>query len=76
MGAKFGKLAFAEVRKSLKQFFAGNQRQHGVAQKFQLLVVADFIFIVGDGLLRFLLARLGAVRNRLLNNRPSAKVVA
>src|SRR5450432_579913 len=71
---QFGELALAELGKTLEQFFAGHQRQHGVAQEFELLVVADSIFALAR-LLRLLLPRLRAVRDRLLNHRPPPEVI-
>lgn len=74
MRAQLGKFALAKMRKPLKKLFAGNQRQHGVAQKLQLFVIADLVFAL-TGLLRFLLARLRTVGESLLHHRPAVKVV-
>ena len=69
------KLALPELRKPLEQLFAGHQRQHRISQKLQLLVVADRVLALAR-LLRFLLSRLRAVRDRLLNHRPPPEVIA
>src|SRR5579864_408459 len=74
VGAQFGKLALPELWKPLVQFLAGHQRQHGIAQKLQLLVVADLVLAV-PSLLRFLFARLRTVRYSVLNHRAPAKVI-
>ena len=54
MGSQFGKLPFTKLGKTLKQLLACNQREHGIAQKLELLVVANFIFALARRL-RFLL---------------------
>src|SRR5216683_6756819 len=74
VGAKFGKFPFPKLRKSLEQLFAGDQRQHGIAQELHLFVVADVVLIAG--LLRFLLPRLGTMCDRLLHDRTPPEVVA
>src|SRR5579859_517868 len=74
VGAQFRKLALPELWKPLVEFLAGHQRQHGVAQKLQLLIVADLVLAV-PSLLRFLLARLRTVRYRLLNHRAPPEVI-
>src|ERR1051326_1477118 len=74
MSAEFGKLALPELRKPLVEFLARHQRQHGVAEKLQLLIVADLALGV-PSLLRFLLAGLRTVRFRLLNHRAPPEVI-
>ena len=74
MRPQFGEFALAELGKALEQFFAGHQRQHGIAQEFKLLVVTDPVFAL-PRLLRFLLPRLRAVRDRLLNHCPPPEVI-
>ena len=54
MCSQLGKFAFTKVGETLKQLLARNQRQHRIAQKLELLVVADFIFALARRL-RFLL---------------------
>ena len=75
MGAQLRKFALAKLRKALKQFFAGHQRQNRVPQKLQLLVVVDPVLAL-PRLLRLLLPRLRTVSNGLLDHRPAAEVVA
>src|SRR5579872_1350268 len=74
VGAQFGKLALPELRKPLVEFLASHQRQHGIAQELQLLIVADLVLAV-PSLLRFLLAGLRTVRYRLLNHRAPPEVI-
>src|SRR5690348_3224270 len=74
MSAQFGKFALPELRKPLVKFLASHQRQHGVAQKLQLLIVADLVLAV-PSLLRFLLAGLRTVRYGLLNHRAPPEVI-
>ena len=57
VGAQLREFALAKLRETLKQLFTGDQRQHSVAQKLQLLIITDLIFGFCR-LLRFLLARL------------------
>src|ERR1700751_1343920 len=76
MRAQLGKFAFAELRKSLKQFLARDERQYRVTQKFELLVITDFVFAVRSRMLGFLLARLGTMRDRLFNDGTPPEVVA
>ncbi len=68
------KLTFAKMWEALKEFFAGHQRQHRIAQKLELLVVADGVLAVAR-LLRFLFSRLRTVGDRLLNYRPTPEMV-
>src|SRR5208337_686738 len=75
MRPQLRKFAFAKMRKALEQFLARHQRQHRIPQKFQLLVVAHFVLAVA-GLLRFLLARLRTVRDRLFNDCAPPEMVA
>src|SRR5215470_3373368 len=75
MRPQLGKIALAKVRKAPKQLFTGDQGQHRVPQKLQLLVVADSIFAV-TGLLRLHFARLRTVGDCLLDHCPPPKMVA
>src|ERR1700686_361331 len=75
MRPQLREFALTEMRKAMEQLLTRHQSEPRVSQKFQLLVVADFIFALA-GLLRFLLARLRAVRDRLLNHGPPPKMVA
>ena len=59
----------------MKQFFAGHQRQYRIAQELELLVVTDFVLALSR-LLRFLFPGLGAVRDRLLDDRAPPEMVA
>src|SRR4029077_4928587 len=77
MGAQLREFTFAKLWKPLEQLLAGDERQHRVAQKFHLLVVADLIFAVRSRqLLRFLFTRLRAMRDRLLHDGAPPEVVA
>ena len=76
MRAQLGKFAFAELRKSLKQFLARDERQYRVTQKFELLVITDFVFAVRSRMLGFLLARLGTMRQRLIDELGMLKVIS
>ena len=50
VGAKLRELAFVIVRKALIQLLAGHQLQHGVAEKFQPLVVRGRVrALAGNG---------------------------
>src|SRR5579859_11984 len=75
MRPQLRKFPFPELGKALVQFFAGHQRQHGIAQKLQLLVIADPVFAVAR-LLRFLLACLRTMRHRLLDDRAPPEMIA
>src|SRR5579863_4966458 len=74
MRAQLGKFALAKMGKALKQFFAGDERQHGIAQELQLFVVADLVFALAR-LLRFLFAGLRTMGDRLLHHRAPAEMV-
>src|ERR1700676_1543267 len=62
------------MRKTLKQLFAGHQRQNRVPQKLSLLIVVDLILTLAR-LLRLLLSRLRAVSECLLDHRTAVEVV-
>src|SRR5512146_682100 len=64
-------LPFTELRVAGEQLLAGHEAQHGVAQELQLLVVAQ-----RHGGLRLLLARVRAVRDRLLQQLGSSELVS
>src|SRR5215467_3253147 len=72
---QLGKFPLAKVREAPKQLFTGDQGQHRVSKKLQLLVVADSILAV-TRLLRLHFARLRTVGDCLLDHRPPPKMVA
>ena len=75
MRAELGKLSLAKVGESPKELFTCDQRENGIAQEFQLFVVASPGTILGR-LHGLKLARLGAVRQRLIDEFGVLKVIS
>jgi hypothetical protein len=61
VSAQLRKLTLAKSWETTEQFFSRYERQHGISQELQLLVIPGPLPILGE-LLRFEFSRLRAVR--------------
>src|SRR5215472_10543610 len=74
MRPQFREFPLPKLGKAVKQFLAGDERQHRVPQELKLLIIPDPVLAL-PGLLRLQLARLRTMRDRLLDHRPPPKVI-
>src|SRR5579864_1734510 len=73
--AELRKFSFAEVRKALEKFLAGDEGKNSVSEKLQLFVIVDLVLTL-PSVLSFLLTSLGTVSDRLFDDCPPAEVIA
>src|SRR5689334_20444383 len=73
--AQFRQLTLAKIRESSEKFFAGDERENRIAQKFQLFVVLLFRAVFRR-LQSLKLARLRTVSQRLIDESGMLKVVS